>query len=141
MNHHSASSVNDVSLWLEVAANVAIFAGYVFIALKVVPYVTVNLKRTRIGALGFFSLCGLHHLEGAVHLIVMPEENYHEAMLSWHMLLVDVPQAFFVWLFVTGLYLELVKWGPWNPQTGWKATGSALPHNPGTDAARSTEES
>jgi hypothetical protein len=29
------------------------------------------------------------------------------------MLAIHIPQAIFVWMFVSGLYLELVKWGPW----------------------------
>ena len=34
-------------------------------------------------------------------------------MTSVHMLAIDIPQVVFVWMFVTGLYLEVARWGPW----------------------------
>lgn len=96
-----------------ILSNLAITAGYVFLAAVVVPRATLKLKRTRYGGIGFFLLCGLHHLEGVVHYLVNPEGTVQGMATSLHMLLIDVPQAFAVWAFVTGLYIELVRWGPW----------------------------
>lgn len=94
-------------------SNIGITLGYVFLAAVVVPRATVRLNRTRIGGIGFFLLCGLHHLENVAHVLFEPEEPTDHTMLSLHMLVIDIPQMIFVWLFVTGLYLEMVRWGPW----------------------------
>ncbi len=104
------------SLFLFVASNLAIVVGYVFLAVYVIPRVTVRLKRTKIGGVGFFLLCGLHHLDNVLHVLLQPNANVRHSMLELHMLLIDVPQAVCVWLFVTGLYVELVRWGPWATQ-------------------------
>lgn len=98
-------------------ANLAITAGYVFLAAVVVPRVTVYLRRTRIGGIGFFLTCGLHHLDNVFHFLFQPTEQIREVYVESHMLYVDVPQAVFVWMFVTGLYLEFVRWGPWGADT------------------------
>jgi hypothetical protein len=99
--------------FLFVASNVGIMLGYIFMAAFVVPRVTARLRRTRIGGVGFFLTCGLHHLENVGHVLFEGEQRVRDVMLSTHMLLIDVPQVVFVWVFVTGLYLEVVRWGPW----------------------------
>lgn len=101
---------------LFVASNLAIVLGYFFLAAFVVPRTTVRLHRTRIGGTGFFLLCGLHHLENVAHVLFENHEQVGHVMTSTHMLLIDVPQAICVWMFVTGLYLEMVRWGPWSAQ-------------------------
>lgn len=98
---------------LFIVSNVGITLGYIFMAAVVVPRVTLHLKRTRYGGIGFFLLCGLHHLDGVFHVIFQSTVPVGQVMVEWHMLLIDIPQAISVWAFVTGLYLELVKWGPW----------------------------
>lgn len=98
---------------LFVASNLAITLGYVFLATVVVPRVTARLPRTRYGGIAFFLLCGMHHLENVGHVLFQPTEPVAEVMLSLHMLLIDIPQAIAVWCFVTGLYLEMARWGPW----------------------------
>lgn len=101
---------------LFVASNLAIVAGYFFMAAVVIPRVTIRLHRTRIGGIGFFLLCGLHHLENASHYLFTDSEDVRAVYESPHMLAIDVLQAFAVWAFVTGLYLELVRWGPWGTE-------------------------
>ena len=55
---------------LFVASNLGIFMAYVFVAAFVVPRAHLKLKRTRVGGIGFFLLCGLHHLENVGHVPV-----------------------------------------------------------------------
>lgn len=95
--------------------NLGIFAGYVFLAAVVVPRVTVRLHRTRVGGILFFFTCGLTHLEQALHYLYAGEV-FRDFATSWHMLLIHTVQVVSVWMFVTGLYLELVRWGPWAAQ-------------------------
>lgn len=92
-------------------SNLGITLGYVFLAAFVVPKVRVHLLRTRLGGVGFFLLCGLHHLENVAMTLFMGHESVHMAMTSWHMIVIDVPQVVCVWMFVSGLYLEIVRFG------------------------------
>lgn len=101
------------SVALFVASNIVIVLGYMFLSLFVVPRVTVHLTRTKVGGVVFFATCGLHHLENIFHVLFQPLEANRHTMTQFHMLLIDVPQAVAVWLFVSGLYLEVVRWGPW----------------------------
>lgn len=104
----------NTSEFLFVVSNLTITLGYVFMAAVVVPRVTVHLGRTRWGGIGFFLTCGLHHLDNVYHLLFQGSARVQDVFPQLHMLLIDVPQAIFVWMFVTGLYVELVRWGPWN---------------------------
>lgn len=99
-------------LFLYVLSNVGITLGYIFLAVAVVPRVRLHLKRTLAGGVGFFVLCGLHHLLGVFDVLFMGHTGMREGMLDIQMLVVDIPQVVAVWLFVTGLYIELVRWGP-----------------------------
>ena len=96
-----------------VVSNLAIFAGYVFLAGVVVPRATARLLRTRVGGIGFFFTCGLTHLEQVLHYLYGGRVTFPELAREYHMLVVHVVQAICVWLFVTGLYIEMVRWGPW----------------------------
>lgn len=96
-----------------IVANWAIFTGYVFTALFVAPRVQMRYKITKISAVVFFLTCGLHHAENALHVLFEPDETFEKMAHTFHMLAIDVPQAFAVWGFVIGLYLESVRWGPW----------------------------
>jgi len=115
---------------LFVVSNLVIVLGYMFLSVFVVPRVTVHLNRTKIGGIIFFATCGLHHLENVFHVLYQPLESNRETMTAIHMLLIDVPQAVAVWLFVSGLYLEVVRWGPW-------ATPQAIDEGPAEDLAQS----
>lgn len=99
---------------LFVVSNFTIFLGYVFLAVFVVPMASVRLWTTRLGGMAFFLFCGLHHLENVMHLVYSPDERVSDVYTTIHMLLIDIPQAVAVWVFVIGLYLEAVRWGPWS---------------------------
>jgi len=118
---------------LFVVSNVAITMGYLFLAAVVIPRVTVKLHRTRWGGIGFFLTCGLHHLDNVFHYLYSPDEQVQHVYVAWHMLLVDVPQAVFVWMFVSGLYIEFVRWGPWGaePVVDERSAARSSPEDPG----------
>jgi hypothetical protein len=103
----------NVRLNLFVLANLGITLGYMFLAIFVIPRISVRLTRTKVGGMLFFITCGLHHLDNVFHVLFQPHEEVRNIMLQLHMLLIDVPQVIAVWLFVSGLYVELVRWGPW----------------------------
>lgn len=102
---------------LFVASNLAIMLGYIFLASIVVPRVPVKLLRTKLGGVGFFSLCGLHHLDQVLHYVFQPAAQIQDVYTELHMVGLDIPQAVCVWMFVTGLYIEMVRWGPWGQET------------------------
>lgn len=108
--------MNTARLLMFVISNLGITLGYVLLGIFIVPKITVRLMRTRIGGVVFFLTCGLHHLEGVFHVLFQANEPVRHVMLQWHMLAIDVPQMFAVGLFVSGLYIELVTWGPWRTQ-------------------------
>jgi hypothetical protein len=108
--------LNTTSAWLFVLSNIGITAGYIFLALGVLPRVTVHLTRTKVGGVGFFLLCGLHHLDNVFHYLFQGKQHVEHVFTEWHMIAIDVPQFVCVWLFVTGLYIELVRWGPWRTE-------------------------
>lgn len=101
-----------LAMYVFVLANVLITAGYLFLALVVVPKVSIQLLRTKIGGIGFFLLCGATHLHMAAAAITDDSgHTYSAASTSWWMLAIHVPQAICVWLFVTGLYIEIGDFG------------------------------
>lgn len=89
-------------------ANIAIFLGYLFVAVFVMPHFPVKLLKTKIGGVVFFVTCGLTHIEHALHTFGGGEYERGD-LLSWHMLVIHVIQAISVWFFVTGLYEEFGK--------------------------------
>jgi hypothetical protein len=102
-----------VSEILFVASNLVIVLGYVFLAAVVVPRMTIRLNRTRWGGIVFFLTCALTHLDMIYHYVFASGQTISDVYGEPHMLLIHIPQAIAVWAFVTGLYAELVRWGPW----------------------------
>lgn len=103
---------NSLTLFIFILANVMITAGYVFLALGVVPRVAIQLTRTKIGGIGFFLLCGLTHLNMALMAVMQNNhDSYANESTSWLMLAIHIPQAICVWLFVTGIYVEIGDFG------------------------------
>ncbi len=94
-------------LFLFVIANLIITMGYVYLALTIVPKLRVSLLRTKIGGVGFFVLCGLTHSDMAFMALFHPHMSMGDMAVSWHGLAIHIPQALCVWLFVTGLYIEI----------------------------------
>lgn len=73
--------------------NVIITAGYIWAARYVVPHLPVR-PVTFAGGIGFFLLCGLTHLEHAVHAL------FYRAPVHLHDHLIHAPQAVAVWVFL-----------------------------------------
>jgi hypothetical protein len=110
-----------------ILANVVIACGYGFVAAKILPKIQVTLLRTKIGGVAFLTLCGATHLDMAYHTLFAHDMTFAEMATSWHMLAIHVPQAVAVWLFVTGLYIEVGSWAiPRHPND---------PANPASDDA------
>lgn len=101
-----------VLLYGFVLANLGIVVGYTFLAVAVVPRAAARLRRTKIGGVVFFFTCALTHLELAIHAAFSGGVTLDE-LLSWHMAVIHLVQVISVWAFVTGLYIENVRWGPW----------------------------
>lgn len=104
-----------LAVWWFALSNLAIVAGYAFIAVRVAPLfmrrVGVGLWSTRLGGVAFFVLCGATHLW--IALAGMSDQHMGcEMATSTHMQVVHTAQAVAVWAFVIGLYLELtdVNW-------------------------------
>jgi hypothetical protein len=99
-------------LFLFVAANLAITAGYFLLAFAVVPQVRIQLLRTKIGGIGFFLTCGLTHANMALQSVINHDHmSMAEMAVQWHMLAIHIPQAVAVWLFVTGIFIEMGDYG------------------------------
>lgn len=98
-------------LFIFVLVNLAITLGYLYLAVRIVPKVRLQLKRTIYGGIGFFVLCAITHLDLAASTLFAPDMTFGEMAGSWPMLLVHAAQAVAVWLFVTGLYVEVGDWG------------------------------
>mgnify|MGYP001561845456 CR=1 FL=1 len=95
------------AVFLFILANVTITAGYLYVAATVVPRVQMNLLRTKIGGVGFFVLCGITHMVMAVQTLTDSPMTAVMMASSWWSLAIHIPQAICVWLFVTGLYVEI----------------------------------
>ncbi len=99
-------------LLLFILSNLAITAGYVYLAFAVIPKVKIRLKRTKVGGVGFFLLCGITHLMLALGPVFDNSDvTMAETGASWLMLAVHVPQAICVWLFAGGLFIEIGDYG------------------------------
>lgn len=99
-----------VLLLIFIVANVVIASAYIYLALTVMRRINVRLLSTRIGGIGFFGLCGLTHLEMAYNALAHSNVSFGMMDTSWYMLAIHVPQAVCVWMFVTGLYVEVDSW-------------------------------
>lgn len=93
-------------------SNVGILAGYLFVGLVIIPKAHVHLARTKWGGGIFFVACALTHAELAFHALVQGSMDVDD-LLSVHMVVIHLIQAVALWVFVSGLYVEFVNWGPW----------------------------
>ncbi len=106
----SVVMTDPVALFTFVLVNITITLGYLYLAIVVLPAIPVSLKRTKIGGVGFFLLCGLTHTDMALSALLHEHMSIGEMATSWQALAIHVPQAVCVWMFVTGLYLEVRSW-------------------------------
>lgn len=88
--------------------NLAITGAYLFAALFIGPRLKGTSDLTRIAGALFFATCGLHHMEGALHLQATPNLTVFEMFTTVHMLVIDAVQAASIWLFIIGVYLDLI---------------------------------
>lgn len=89
-------------------ANLGLALAYVFVALFIAPNVSVALGRTRVGGLLFFGMGALLHLELTLHTAFDNNGLTPGELVSWPLRLILIFQVIGAWLFVTGLYAELV---------------------------------
>ncbi len=95
-----------VELFVYQLTNVTVAVGYLYLAFAVLPHVPIRRQQSRIGGTGFFVTGGLIHLDLAATALLHPQMNVGEIMTSIHTLLIFALQSLFIWLFVTGLYME-----------------------------------
>lgn len=105
-------STHPLLLFVFIMANLAITLGYAFVALRIVPQMQVSLLRTKIGGVGFFGLCGATHLGMVYNALFEAKMTFAVMSSTWPMVAIHLPQAVCVWLFVTGLYIEIGDWAP-----------------------------
>lgn len=97
----------DTALFL--ISNLGIFFAYIFVAVFVTPLLPIRLF-TRIAAIGFFTTCGLTHLEQVFHGLdkrTSPTPMFIDIMTEPHMLIIHVAQVVFVWCFALGFFRDL----------------------------------
>lgn len=94
-------------MFLFVLANVCIAAGYFFLAAFIVPSLNITMRRTKIGGAGFLALCAMTHLGMAFDGLFHSGMTMGQMATAWYVQAVHIPQAICVWLFVTGLYIEV----------------------------------
>lgn len=104
--------MNDVALGIFALFNMIIFGGYVFIAFYVAPRLKVQWWVTKVGSIGFFLTCGLTHAHLGLHAAAKQSISLPD-MTAWTSMLIHGTQAIFVWMFVLGLYKEVLNgWAP-----------------------------
>jgi hypothetical protein len=109
--------------WSFALENVAITAGYAFVAAVVAPLFMrifgVKYWWTKVGGIGFFFLCGLTHAVMALDALFMSDAMPCPMATRWYEHAIHAPQAVCVWLFVIGLYVELteIDWSARKPET------------------------
>lgn len=83
-------------------SNLVIVSGYLAAALVITRRKKGLSRAVRVAGLAFFLLCGLTHIELALHA-------YGETLIgvdggvSWHMLAIHIPQGLSIWAFLWAL--------------------------------------
>lgn len=106
---------NPVLFYVFILSNVAIVAGYLFVAVFVAPRFRIRSLATRVGGVGFFLLCGMTHASLAYYALQSDSHAGHgmggASDVDVAMFVIHVLQAPAVWVFVVGLYVELGRFG------------------------------
>jgi hypothetical protein len=97
----------DLALLVFGLFNLAIFAGYFFVALFIAPELDIPSRRTRLSGVVFFATCGLTHIDLAYHAFMEEALRVSDFTSPFH-LAVHGAQAISVWFFVTGIYRDLM---------------------------------
>lgn len=105
MHSAFATEAATVLLWVFIISNVAIMAAYTFLAVKVVPRLTVS-RFSKWAFRLFLLTCGIGtHGEHVAHAILEP--HLSGMFTSWHMIAWHVVQAIAAWAFALGFYRDI----------------------------------
>lgn len=103
----------DASTFLYALADISTTLGCIFLGIYVMPLTRLKLRITKVGGVGFFVLSALVHFGQALRTLFRPGRTYGEASYQPATVIVHVALAVCLWLFICGLYIELVRWAPW----------------------------
>lgn len=100
------------------AENFLIALGFLYLGLGVIPRATRTLPLTRIGGILLFLAAAAAHIDTGITVL---RDNhaffFHHVGSQWRAIAFHGVQMIALYVFVTGLYLEWVKWGPFNRPT------------------------
>ncbi len=86
------------------ASNLVIVSGYLTASLLISRRKGPAAQMSRVtwfAGLSFFALCGLTHIELALHgLFEVPMVAPENGAIPWHVMLVHIPQAVSIWAFL-----------------------------------------
>lgn len=92
-------------------ANLAIFMGYLFVAVFIAPWMRTSYRVTKLAGAVFFLTCGITHFDKFIHVVI----NEQIDLSSWYHVANHNVQSVAVWTFVLALWIEFVR----TPSHGW----------------------
>ncbi len=95
--------------WVFYVSNLIIVSGYLFASMLITRRKGIAKDmstRAWIAGLSFFLLCGLTHVELAIHAFFNLRVIELDGTVDWHMLLIHIPQAVSIWTFLWAMQLE-----------------------------------
>ncbi len=98
-----------VSGWIFYVSNLVIVSGYLFASALITRRkgMAKGLStRAWIAGLSFFGLCGLTHIELALHAFFNARVINLDGTVDWHMLAIHIPQGASIWIFLWAMQLE-----------------------------------
>lgn len=97
--------------WTSATANLAIFAGYLFLAFFIAPFVRARLAVTKVAGAVFFLTCGFTHIENFLHAVDNSRPHWEAASHA----LIHTVQAVSVGAFAISLWVEFIARDGWWP--------------------------
>ncbi len=95
--------------WIFYVSNLIIVAGYLFASMLIVRRKGAAGDMTPVAwmaGLSFFLLCGLTHIELAVHAFFNLRVINVDGTVDWHMLAIHIPQAASIWFFLWAMQVK-----------------------------------
>ncbi len=95
--------------WVFYVSNMVIVSGYLFASALITRRKGLAKGmswRAWIAGLSFFLLCGLTHVELAIHAFFNLRVINVDGTVDWHMLAIHIPQAVSIWFFLWAMQLE-----------------------------------
>jgi hypothetical protein len=89
--------------WIFYVSNMIIVSGYLFASVLIIRRKGVAKdmsNRAWIAGLSFFLLCGLTHVELAIHAFFNLRVINVDGTVDWHMLAIHIPQGASIWAFL-----------------------------------------